>query len=401
MSLNTLLLAGLASTVSAVRLYATTYAGPNAQLGTVQSLDFVPGLAKNAGQLKALSQNTECGSAPTWLDHTLGGNLLYCVDEGWQTPNASINTLTINADGSLKRIAELPIIQGPVSTQFYNGNKALALAHYGGSAISTYTISEDRKTFVPLQNFTFNTPKGPRPEQEASHPHHAVLDPKGQFMVFPDLGSDIVRVYRIDSKTNLLTAHEGIKTKPAYGPRHAAFWSPTRTRTQRGGETYLFVVNELANRVTSYKVTYGRGGPTFTEVQDIGLYGDREDPVGTRAAEIAVSPDNAFVTTSNRNATIFQVANPDASNSTKVPSDSFTVFKPSANGKLSFVQLAPSGGSFPRHFSYNEDGSLVAVGNQNSQDIAIWARDVKTGKFGERVAAAKGFPGQVSNVIWG
>jgi 6-phosphogluconolactonase (cycloisomerase 2 family) len=398
MTKNNLLLAALASSASAIRLFTTSYAAPDSKLGTITTLDLALGLGAgaNSATLKAVSANQECGSAPTWLDRTLGGDIIYCVDEGWQTPNASINTLTISADGSLKRIASLDIIQGPVATQFYNKGAAVALAHYGGQAVSTYKLSADRKSFTKLQNFTFNTPPGPRPEQEASHPHHAVLDPTGKFMVVPDLGSDVVRVFNIDSKTSLLTEGTSIQTKAAYGPRHAAFWKPNK----RNACTYLFVIHELANRLTSYKVNYGEAGVTFTEVQDIGLYGDRETPVGSRAAEIVVSPDNNFITTSNRNATVFQIANPDPKNSTQIGSDSLTVFRPSDDGKLRFVQLAPSGGSFPRHFSFNRDGSLVAVGNQNTFTVDIWRRDTRSGKLGERVASAINLPGQVNNVIW-
>lgn len=391
-----LLLVTLASSASAVRLFATSYAPPNSALGAISTLEFT----ESAGTLKSVAQNQECGSAATWLDpQNLSKKLLYCVDEGWQTPNASINTLTINADGSLKRIKTLPTIQGPVSTQFYNKGAAVAMAHYGGSAITTYKLNADKATFTPLQNFTFSTPPGPRPEQEASHPHHAVIDPTGRFMVFPDLGSDVIRVYSIDCNTSLLQEQPSIKAKAAYGPRHATFWHPKGSSTP---QTYLFVINELANRVVSYRVDYKRGGGlAFTEVQDIGLYGDRPTPVGSRAAEIAVSPDNKFITTSNRNATIFQVANPDPKNATKLPSDSLTVFAPNHDGKLSFIQLAPSGGSFPRHFSYSSDGSKVAVANQNSFNVDIWARDTRTGKLGARLASAVNLPGQVNNVIWG
>jgi 6-phosphogluconolactonase (cycloisomerase 2 family) len=394
MAAQKLILAALLGSASAVKLYVSNYAttGPN---GSVTTLNFSPGVG--AARLEAVSANSDCGSEPTWLDNSVSSSKLYCVDEGWLTPNASLNTLSIGADGKLTRVGKVDTIQGPVSTQFYNKNAAVALAHYGGSAISTFKLSADGTTFTPLQNFTFNTPPGPRPEQEASHPHHSVIDPTGQYIIFPDLGSDVVRVYSIDPATSLLKAQESLKSKPASGPRHAAFWTaPSRRYGSRKTDTFLFVIHELSNKVVSYKVGYAEAGLTFTEVQEIGLYGDRADPVGTRAAEISVSPDNQFVVASNRNATIFKVPNGDS----EIPSDSLVTFKPSADGKLTFVQLAPSGGSFPRHFKFNKDGSLVAVTNQNSQNVHIWARDVKTGKLGEKLAAALNLPGNVTSVVW-
>ncbi|KAF2467234.1 3-carboxymuconate cyclase-like protein-like protein [Lindgomyces ingoldianus] len=350
---------------------------------------------RNSASLKAVAVNTQCGSAPTWLD--LEGSTLFCVDEGFSTPNASVNTLTISADGSLKAASKVDTIQGPVSDQIYNDGKALALAHYGGSAVSTYKLSTVGG-LTPLQNFVFSTPPGPRPEQEASHVHEAIIDPTKEYLFFPDLGADVVRIYKIDPATSLLTEQPSLKADAASGPRHAVFWSPSGMSYGRK-PVYLFVIHELANKIVSWKVNYATSGLTFTRIQDIGLYGTTPQPNGTRAAEIVVSPDNRFIISSNRNATIFSVPNPDPSNSTKIPSDSLTTFTPSEDGKLTFQSLSPSGGSFPRHFSLNKDGSMVAVGNQNSGSVVVWMRDVKTGKFGDRVATAENL-GQVTNVIW-
>lgn len=407
MAKTNMLVAALASSASAVRLYATNYAPDVPEgLGSVTTLEFTPGLAEGQGAaaLKNISASQECGAAPTWLDTTQGGDLLYCLDEGWgptQPENATLNTLKINEDGSLQRVAESLIIQGPVTTQFYNGGKAVVIAHYGAQAVSTFTVGEDKTTFTPLQNFTFDTPPGPNPNQEKSHPHQAILDPTGQYVVVPDLGSDLVRVFCIDPATSLLNEHASLTLKPGYGPRHAVFWSPDEKPTNE--TTFMYLVNELSNKLTTYQVGYlESGGLVFTELQDLGLFGDKPIPEGGRAAEIFVSPDNKFVTTSQRNATsvVDPIANPDPNNSTQIPSDSLSVWKPTKEGKVEFVQLAQSGGSFPRHFSYNKDGSMIAVGNQLSFTVDIFKRDIETGKIGERLASAINLPGQVNNVIW-
>ncbi|ORY19769.1 Lactonase, 7-bladed beta-propeller-domain-containing protein [Clohesyomyces aquaticus] len=389
MALRNLLYASLVAPALAVKLYVSSYSG------NVTTFELTPGVG--AASLKTLSVSTECGGVPTWLD--LQGSDLYCVDEGWLTPNASVNTLKVSPDGSLKRTSKVDTIQGPVSDQTYNKGKAVALAHYGGGAISTFTISATG-AWSPLEQFVFNTPPGPRPEQESSHVHEAIIDPTGEYLFFPDLGADVVRIYKIDSATSKLTEQPSIKSDPASGPRHAVFWTPSKKPVYGAKpSTYLFVIHELANKITSYKVNYAATGLSFTRVQDIGLYGTTAPPNGTRAAEIAVSPDNKFIISSNRNATIFSLANPDPKNATKIPSDSLTTFTPSDDGKLKFVNLAPSGGSFPRFFSLNKDGSMVAVGNQNSGSLYVWARDAKTGRFGERLAVVENLGG-VNNIVW-
>ncbi|KAF2703925.1 3-carboxy-cis,cis-mucoante lactonizing enzyme [Pleomassaria siparia CBS 279.74] len=387
---------------SATRLYVSSYAPPNATFGAVTTLEFEPGLG--SGALKTTSENHECGSAPTWLDDTfnngfiysLNNVFIYCVDEGFTTPNASLNTLKKGTDGSLKSVAKLDIIQGPVSTQFYNENKAMAVAHYGGSAISTYTISEDGSTFTKLQNFTF-VAKGPRPEQDASHVHEAIIDPTGAYLLFPDLGADLVRVYCIDPATSLLAPHDPIQEPLGSGPRHATFW-------EKNGTTYLSVIHELGNIIITYKVDYASStdeGLAFTKVDEVSTYGDTRLPADAdgSAAEIKLSPDGNFIVASNRNVTLFDVENPDPNNSTKIPSDTLATFALGDDGTLDFVQLAPSGGSFPRFFQMNADGTILAAANQLTNDLSLWARDVETGKLGDRIAYTK-IIGPPNYILW-
>ena len=59
----------------------------------------------------------------------------------------------------------------------------------------------------------------------------------------------------------------------------------------------------------------------------------------------------------------------------------------------------PAGGLFPRHFSYNDDASLVAVGLQSDGRVVVIARDAATGELGDFVAWAD-VEGEVSNVIF-
>jgi 6-phosphogluconolactonase (cycloisomerase 2 family) len=194
-------------------------------------------------------------------------------------------------------------------------------------------------------------------------------------MVFPSLGANLVHVYCIDPTTHQFTEHEPLKSKPEYGPRHAVFWKTRDAKT-----TYLFVVHELSNKIISYKVDYPEcGGLDFTEVDEVSTYGNMTVPPKTFASEITLSPDNKFLVAANRNGTVFKVDNPDPKNSTQLPSDSLVTFKPSEDGKLSFVQLAKSGGYYPRHFQMNKNGSMIAVANQISKNVAVYARNLETG----------------------
>jgi 6-phosphogluconolactonase (cycloisomerase 2 family) len=389
MALRNMLIAGLATSASAVKLLTSAF-GSDPVNGQIKEFEL------SSGALKTLTSFDGAGAQPTWLDLTLGLQNVVVIDEAWST-NASLSTIAQGSDGKFKLVNQIGILGSPVSVQFYNDKKALAIAHYGTGAVTTY-LHNTNGTYTPLETFKYsNATKGPKPQQaDGSHVHHAVLDPSGQYLVFPDLGLDAVHVFCIDKKTNKLTAHDDIKAPAGYGPRHAAFW-------KSGKDTYLFVIHELESRIISYKVTYATSGLTFKQVDDVSTYGSM--PVNTTAAaaaEITVSPDNKFVVGSNRIFTVFNVTNPDPTNSTKIESDSVVTFKPSADGKLAFVQLAPSGGKNPRHFSFNKDGSLIAVTNGGSvkPSLDIYKRDLKSGKIGDKVASSVDLGGGVNNVRW-
>lgn len=125
---------------------------------------------------------------------------------------------------------------------------------------------------------------GPDPSrQEAPHPHEVFLDPKGQFVLVPDLGADLVRVFAVDG-LNLVSV-DPLKAAPGSGPRHVEFLvSPE-------GKTFLYLIAELSNTITAYDVVYGENKTlAFTEVYSGSTYGaGNTAPAGASGAEIWIS----------------------------------------------------------------------------------------------------------------
>ena len=235
---------------------------------------------------------------------------------------------------------------------------------------------------------------GPNPSrQNAPHPHEALIDPTDSYVVVPDLGADLVRVFSINTTTSMIIPMTSFSAPPGSGPRHGAF-------TTHNSDTFFFLVSELANTVASYKVLYGTNGLTFEEVFESGIYGNMTTPAGAAAAEAILSPDNSFLLTSSRNATLFDLQNFDPDNSTLIPSDTLQSWAiDSKSGTLSFNQLAPAGGSFPRQFSLNKNGTLAAVGLQDDGRVVVIERNIENGTFGNFVAEVD-VPGQITSVIW-
>ncbi|PBP18311.1 hypothetical protein BUE80_DR010779 [Diplocarpon rosae] len=359
---------------SATNLYVSSYAG------TVSTLSLSE--AAGAYTLTTTSVNSVPDTNPSWLTKDERSGLVYLVDEGF-TGSSSVSTFSTSRAGELTLLGRSVTVSGPVSSTIYNGGKGLALAHYGGSAVSSWKLQANG-TLAHLQDFFFNlTAPGAVPErQEAPHPHQVLVD------------VDLVRIFRIDKTTSALTELTPFATPAGSGPRHGAFLKTAY------GNTYFYLISELSNTLVSYNVTYAASSLGFEQVFVSGTYGPADVPEGAAAAEVLVSPDTKFLLTSDRNATFFDIPNPDQSNGTTIPSDTLQSWAiDDATGTLSLVQLAPAGGKYPRQFSVNKAGTLAAVVLQKDGRVVIMQRDVATGKFGSVLASVNQL-GEVSCVIW-
>jgi 6-phosphogluconolactonase (cycloisomerase 2 family) len=389
-------LSALSAASSATNLFVSSYAGDVTTLSLAE--------VNGSYSLNATSANPNCGPNPAWLTLDAARGTLYCLNEGLTSPNGSLSTFTINRDGSLKHVQNSTTINGPVSGVIYGdpaGDRNIALAHYVGSSLTTYSLSSGGR-FEEEEAFTFSlTEPGTNPDrQDSPHPHEAVLDPTGQYIIVPDLGADLVRVYAINPETQALTEKESLSAPAGSGPRHATFYNPYGV-SDESSTTYLYLATELSSTIISYSVSYlpKQGGLKFTQVQEVPALGQLSHSRINAPAGITLSPDNRFLLLSNRNSSIFTLPNPDSSNSTAVPSDSITTWSLSDSGKLGFVQAWPTYGLFPRHFSLNTAGSLLAVGNQNSGNVVVLSRDVATGLIGDVLAETE-VEGQITTVVF-
>jgi 6-phosphogluconolactonase (cycloisomerase 2 family) len=243
---------------------------------------------------------------------------------------------------------------------------------------------------LEILTFTLSAPGANPGRQLAPHPHEALIDPTDSYIIVPDLGADLVRVFSVDPTTSLLTEATPLKTPPGTGPRHGVF-------LKTDCDTFFFLVFELGNTIASYKVTYGKKGLGFTKVFERSIYGPNATPTGADAAEVVISPDRRYLLTSSRNDSLFQIPNFNSFNPNQIPSDTLQVWKVEPEtGILAFEQLAPAGGIFPRQFSLNKKGTLAAIGLQLDSRVVIIERNVEDGKF----VAEIDVPGQITSVIW-
>ena len=372
----------LAATVSATRLFVADYSGNVTPLS----------LEEKGGkyQLEKIGAVSKCGKSPSWLTIDSNRGLLFCMDEGDLSGegNGTLNSFTIGDDGKLQPVQQAQTIIGPVNGAIFghaSGKRHLAVSHYAGSVVTTYELRGGGR-FRPKATHRFGMDKpGPVADrQKAPFEHQALLDPTGRYLVIPDLGADLLRIFRIDPKTLMLQDPQFVILEPGFGPRHGVFWNQSGVT---GGTTYFYLVGELASRVTSFRVGYQDKGQgiAFDKVASVKAVGTAK---GNYPAEIAISPDGHFLSVSNRR-------DPEQKNA---DSDSLSTFKLSPDGKLTPAHNQPVG-AYPRHFSFNAAGTLAAVGLQKDNAVKIFRRDTVTGKLGD-VVANMTLAGEVTCVQW-
>ncbi|KAI1818067.1 putative isomerase YbhE [Poronia punctata] len=364
-SLNQLVLPALLSLPAQVlgaNLLASHYTGK------IYSLSF------DDSTLEITSSTGGAGSLPAWLSYNSESSdkTVYSVDEDW-FGSGVLASFTVGDDGSLTQTGKLTTAGASVHGSPYADSQFFATVEYDPSTLTTYALPlvDGAK---PLQKLKFTMESaGPNPRQNAPHPHSAQVDPTGDYLIVPDLGADLIRIFSIDASSGNLTACAPGTTGAGDGPRHGAWWSPEEGSTDG---LMLYTVNELGNSVTSWTVTYPEGEClTLERQQTLSSYEEGVTPAdGSKAAEVQVKGNYVYV--ANR-----------ADQTFGDELDSFATYEIDASsGEITFVESTNAFSWFPRTFQINKEGTFVAVGGQTSSNVAIIARDPETGKLGDLVA---------------
>jgi 6-phosphogluconolactonase (cycloisomerase 2 family) len=148
--------------------------------------------------------------------------------------------------------------------------------------------------------------------------------------------------------------------------------------------------------VTVFNVIYGSGSacPTFTFLQTISAYAENATaPTASKLAEVHFF-DN-FLYVADRVDKLFSGDN------------SIETLSLDSTGALTFLQQYDSCGTYPRTFRINKAGTLVAVRDQTTANLAVLKRDTTTGLLGPLLAnlriGATGTPENedgLSAVVW-
>ncbi len=230
--------------------------------------------------------------------------------------------------------------------------KILFVANYGSGNVASFAINPDG-SIGEQTGFDQHSGSGPNAErQEGPHAHAVVLSPDNRFLFVPDLGTDQIRIYRVDVAKRTFTPNDPafVSVTPGLGPRHFLFG--------RSGK-FAYVVCEMKSSVVAFSYDALKG--SLTPIQTISTLPPDYRGIDN-SAEIGIDPSGRFLYASNRG------------------HDSIAVFAIDPDkGTLTRVQVAPSQGMIPRNFAVDPTGKYLLVANQISNQLVVFAIDPTNG----------------------
>jgi 6-phosphogluconolactonase len=286
---------------------------------------------------------------------------LYAVTERAQKhdPDAYKKEGTISSYAIDRRTGALTFLNkvsstggGPCHLVVDEHSKMLFVANYGTGSIASFALNPDgsigdRTGFDQHTGSSVN-----KARQEGPHAHEAVLSPDHRFLFVPDLGTDQIKIYKIDAAKRTFIPNDPafVAVKAGLGPRHFAFGKDGR---------FAYVVCEMGSSVVAFSYDAAKG--QLTPLQTI--YNLPTDFQGEdNSAEIGIAPSGHFVYASNRG------------------HDSITVYAVDhAKGTLTTVQNISSEGKIPRNFAIDPTGRYLVVGNQMSNQLKVFSVNQKDG----------------------
>lgn len=291
---------------------------------------------------------------PSFLTLSPNGDYLYaCTDT--KLPGAgSVSAFKFDSiNGSLTFLNKQESGgENPVYLTTSRNNEFVINANYTEGTVSVFKTNPDGSLNPFSQKIEFHG-NGPNTRrQDKAHIHAAVFSPDFEYIFFPDLGADKIRVFKFDSEeTQPLKSLEDYDytAVAGSGPRHFTFHPNNR---------FAYCIEELSGTVTAFKYENGK----LDSIQRIFSYSKSQEEYNS--ADIHVSPDGLFLYASNRR---------DNENTISI----FSINQDS--GKLTLTGHQSTYGDHPRNFTFDPTGNFLIVANQVTNNIIVFGRDIKTG----------------------
>lgn len=293
------------------------------------------------------------------------GNILYAANE--QKGTGKVSSFFVHPDSSLtfKNSVDFSGSATCHVAVSIDGRFLFAANYLSGNAAS-FPIFPDG-SLGDAVSVVQHEGKGANPKrQESPHAHSVNPTPDGKRLVVADLGIDRLMIYDIDQESGALSLNKTqpfVKMIPGEGPRHMAVGADGKN---------LYVVTELGNHVIHY-VSAADDSLIERHMLPILPLGFRGDSI---AADIHLSPDGRFLYASSRGW------------------DGVTSYAVDSDGSIEPLEFVQLNGKTPRNFALSPDERFLLVGYQDSDRIAVYSRDIESGKI-EKIVSEYVIPSPV------
>jgi len=288
-------------------------------------------------------------TSPSFITLDSAKKFLY---SGNESGTGSASAFSVNPQtGALQFLNSVGAGGQPAHVAVHPGGKQLITANYTGGTVAVFTIQADGSLSSNPQIISHFGSLGPNAgRQEAPHPHMALPDSTGKYVLVNDLGLDATIVYSFDAATGRMTEANRIAAPAGSGPRHLA-WHPNAKA--------VYSINELSNTINVYQWD-GNGNLTPVQENVSTLPSGFKGTSG--AGEILVDAAGKFVYASNRG------------------NDNIVIYSiDPASYQLTVIGWVHTQGRTPRHFNFDPTGSFIHVANQDSANIVTFKVDKTTG----------------------
>lgn len=278
-------------------------------------------------------QELAAGGVAAFMARSTDGRFAYVADEA----RATLSSYAIDADtGQLSLLNTVSSAGHPVYVALDASGRSLVTCFFAEAKTEVFAIEADGS----LGASTCLVESG-------KESHSTVFDPSNRFLFVPTRGDNWIAQYSFDALARELNpnAPPHVAAVPGAGPRHLAFHPNGR---------FAYLVNELDLTLSSYTLEPASGTLTLLEGSvDAAPPGSS----GGAAADVHVHPGGEFLYVSNRQE--------DASNLAIFAVDP-------ASGRVQLVRHELTRGRTPRNFGLDPEGRLLIVGNQDSNEIALF-----------------------------
>ncbi|KAH9811584.1 Lactonase, 7-bladed beta-propeller-domain-containing protein [Melampsora americana] len=303
-----------------------------------------------------VSKTVELGTGPSWVGFDQSKKFMFSSDatKNFRGLNnmGGVFSSSIDKDGKITVISSSATAIQPVRV-----------------AVERFTIDPKTRALSsqPAQTiYCVGQSVNPK-RQTKAYIHDVQYTPDYSQVVAVDLGSDLIRKFKVD-KDGKLTKIQSVKLPPGCGPRHLA-WGP-----RADAKLDAYVICSLTRVLLTFEVDI-TSDYKFT-LKGKSLSTEPIKPLNSttlEGSEILLSPDGRFVVTSTT-----QTSHDEA----HLPDNLLVSFaRDLKTGLLDSKPIRiPTGGRVPRQFSFDPTGQLIAVAQQGAGNVVVFERNVKTGE---------------------